>query len=96
MLETWCDVLEPATDEEIRRAWACYQTEGPRSASGRLIRPDPGWLMRRIRTMRPRPRVVGADEGRPAPKPLSEEERDERIRILTETSENLKRMQAET
>lgn len=45
-LETWMDVLEPLTEDEIRRAWVEYQRTGPRSARGALRRPDAGAIYR--------------------------------------------------
>ena len=45
-LETWMDVLEPLTEDEIRRAWVEYQRTGPRTAKGALRRPDAGALYR--------------------------------------------------
>ena len=39
-------------DDEIRAAWVEYQRNGPRSAKGVLIRPDPGALWQIIRTAR--------------------------------------------
>lgn len=41
-LQGWLDVLEPLSESEVRRAWADYQKSGPRSGSGRLLRPDAG------------------------------------------------------
>lgn len=52
LLEGWLDVLEPCMDDEIRAAWVEYQRNGPRSAKGVLIRPDPGALWQIIRTTR--------------------------------------------
>lgn len=46
-LEGWLDVLEPFSDEEVRRAWAEYQRSGPRARNGALRKPDAGalWLI---------------------------------------------------
>lgn len=45
-LEGWLDVLESLSDAEIRMAWAEYQKTGPRSAAGKLLKPDAGALFR--------------------------------------------------
>jgi hypothetical protein len=44
-LEGWVDVLEPLTEAEVRAAWAAYQVGGPRTAGGKLYRPDPGAIV---------------------------------------------------
>ena len=51
-LEGWMDVLEPLTEDEIRRAWVEYQRTGPRTARGALRRPDAGALYRIAMTWR--------------------------------------------
>lgn len=51
-LEGWMDTLEACAEDEIRLAWADYQRDGPRSARGLLIKPDPGALWQIIRTTR--------------------------------------------
>ena len=41
-IEGWIDALGSVTSHEFRAAWASYQQGGPRSAAGRLARPDAG------------------------------------------------------
>lgn len=81
-LEGWMDVLESASEGEIREAWADYQRNGPRSASGRLLRPDPGALWKRIRERRPKPRLVKLDE--PPRVVIYEETRKRRAAVLSD------------
>jgi hypothetical protein len=69
-LETWCDVLEPLSQDEVRKAWAAYQREGPRSRGGRLLRPDPGAIYKLAIDARPKP---------PPPPPPPEPERGPRV-----------------
>lgn len=57
-LEGWMDVLENCSHSEIRAAWTEYQKVGPRSAAGRLAKPDAGALYRLILKARPKPQLV--------------------------------------
>lgn len=57
-IEGWMDVLENCSHSEIRQAWSVYQKEGPRSKTGRLVRPDAGALYRIILRHRPKPQPV--------------------------------------
>ncbi len=57
-LEGWVDVLEGCTATEIRAAWASYQRSGPRTATGRLAKPDAGALWQLVMTARPKPQPV--------------------------------------
>lgn len=81
-LEGWMDVLESASEGEIREAWADYLRNGPRNSDGRLVRPDPGALWKRIRERRPKPRLVEPDE--PPPVVIDEETRKRRASVLSE------------
>lgn len=63
------DVLENCSHSEIRDAWATYQKTGPRTASGRLVKPDAGALYQTILRSRPKPVAV----------PRPEEPRPERV-----------------
>lgn len=47
-VETWQDVLRSVSPDEIRAAWADYQTTGPRTKAGALLRPDAGALFLRV------------------------------------------------
>ena len=47
-IEGWIDALGSITSHEFRAAWASYQQDGPRSATGRLVRPDAGAIHRFI------------------------------------------------
>jgi hypothetical protein len=71
-IEGWIDALENCSHSEIRDAWATYQRHGPRSQSGRLVRPDAGALYRLIADARPKPRLVSLPAPDPEPdrKPL--------------------------
>lgn len=40
--EGYLDVLENVSHSEFRAAWADYQINGPRTAAGKLIKPDAG------------------------------------------------------
>jgi hypothetical protein len=51
-VETWLDVLEEFTDDEIHAAWTEYQRTGPRTARGALYKPDPGALYHIIQNRR--------------------------------------------
>lgn len=88
VLEGWIDVLESASHDEIREAWTDYQRNGPRSASGRLLRPDPGALWARIRERRPKPQLVRNDD--PPPLEISPEERSRRASVLSNLARELK------
>lgn len=57
-LEGWVDVLGGCSAAEIRAAWASYQRSGPRTASGRLAKPDAGALWRIVVAARPKPKPV--------------------------------------
>lgn len=63
-IEGWMDVLENSSHTEIRTAWAKYQKTGPRTASGKLYKPDAGALYLLITAARPRPKIVS--DRRPA------------------------------
>jgi len=58
------DVLENCSHSEIRKAWATYQRTGPRTAAGKLYKPDAGALWKIVQTMRPKPKPV---ETKPEP-----------------------------
>lgn len=88
VLEGWIDVLESASHDEIRMAWADYQRNGPRSSSGRLLRPDPGALWTLIRERRPKPRLVVNDE--PPPPVIPPEVRARNSAILAELAAELR------
>lgn len=64
MFQSWMDVLQGCTLDEMRAAWADYQCTGPRTAAGRLYRPDPGALWLRIDKARELERLVAAQEAR--------------------------------
>lgn len=59
--------------DELRRAWAEYQTTGPRSQSGRLARPDAGALYGRIIAARVTAAIINSPPrvqiAAPAPEP---------------------------
>lgn len=57
-IEGWVDVLEGSSPGEIRAAWASYQRSGPRTATGRLAKPDAGALWQMIVAARPKPKPV--------------------------------------
>lgn len=61
-IEGWCDVLENCSHSEIRAAWAGYQKTGPRTAAGKLYKPDAGALYRIIQAARPKPKLVPQPE----------------------------------
>jgi hypothetical protein len=69
-IEGWIDVLENCSHAEIRQAWATYQRSGPRTANGRLCKPDAGALYKLVQDARPRPQIV-----RTAPEPIWERPR---------------------
>ena len=86
-IEGWMDVLQGFTEYEIRMAWATYQVEANRTASGRMVRPDAGALARIITRHRPKPKLA------PAPEPVRTEPRvtkEQTARILKEAGFNLK------
>lgn len=47
-LETWLDTLGEMTCDEFRAAWIEYQRSGPRTAKGRLYKPDAGAIWRLV------------------------------------------------
>jgi hypothetical protein len=57
-IQGWIDVLETCSHNEVRAAWSEYQRSGPRSGTGRLLKPDAGALWRIIVAARPKPRPV--------------------------------------
>lgn len=57
-LEGLVDVLEGCSAAEIRAAWVSYQRSGPRTASGRLVKPDAGALWKIVILLRPKPRIA--------------------------------------
>lgn len=78
-MRSWAAVLVEVTADELLAAWTRYQKEGPRSASGRLARPDAGALFQSVmkahkhqREMNPPVRVQLAA---PAPEPRMSPER---------------------
>lgn len=60
-IEGWMDVLENCSHSEIRKAWAVYQRSGPRTAAGKLYKPDAGALWKIVQGMRPKPKPVEAE-----------------------------------
>jgi len=88
VLESWMDVLESASHDEIREAWTDYQRNGPRSANGRLARPDPGALWHRIRGRRPKLHLVQPELPRVV---ISEEERSRRAAVLSDLAMELRK-----
>lgn len=66
------DVLENCSHSEIRTAWANYQKTGPRTNTGRLVKPDAGALYRLIINARPKPELVQT-------RPETAEEREQRL-----------------
>ncbi|WP_226552961.1 hypothetical protein [Celeribacter naphthalenivorans] len=80
-LEGWADVLESASEGEIRRAWAEYQRTGPRTQNGVLRKPDAGAIWAIVRKSRPMPKIVkDQDEDRPR----NHIDAETRANILTE------------
>ena len=61
-IEGWMDVLENCAHSEMRTAWATYLKVGPRTQSGRLVKPDAGAIYRLIIRARPSPRSVSVKE----------------------------------
>jgi hypothetical protein len=55
-LKGWVDVLEGCSAAEMRAAWATYQRSGPRTGSGRLVKPDAGALWWIVMASRPKPK----------------------------------------
>lgn len=53
-IEGWIHVLQECSHSEINSAWEIYQKGGPRSAKGRLYKPDAGFLWKMIETARER------------------------------------------
>ena len=78
-IQGWIDVLETCSHNEIRAAWADYQRSGPRSANGRLLKPDAGAIWRIIIAARPKPK--------PAPKIVPQE--PERPRVMPERARQI-------
>jgi hypothetical protein len=70
--EGWMDVLETCSHSEIRAAWADYQKHGPRTKTGRLVKPDAGALYRRVIDARPKPECETM-------RPETREEREARL-----------------
>lgn len=66
-LEGWMDVLENCSHSEIRQAWTDYQKSGPRTATGKLYKPDAGALYRLILKARPKPQLVKEPEPESTP-----------------------------
>lgn len=60
LFRSWMDVLEGCSEDEIRKAWADYQRTGPRTAAGKLYRPDPGAMWLRIDKAREPARLAKA------------------------------------
>ncbi len=52
------DVLECCSHTEIRKAWSKYQRTGPRTATGKLYKPDAGAIWQIVIDGRPRPKIV--------------------------------------
>jgi hypothetical protein len=78
-IEGWMDVLENCSHSEIRAAWTEYQKVGPRSAAGRLAKPDAGALYRLILKARPKPKLVQPQDEE-ARVPCSPEKAEEILR----------------
>lgn len=68
-MEGWLDVLRGISTHELRAAWADYQTTGPRSASGRLARPDAGALYQRAMKARANAMIIDKAHRLPPPEP---------------------------
>ena len=51
-LEGWMDVLQECSHGEVSAAWALYNRAGPRTAAGKLYKPDAGYLWRLIEAAR--------------------------------------------
>lgn len=47
-METWLDTLGGVSPDEFRHAVVDYNRTGPRTGSGRLVKPDPGAIWRLI------------------------------------------------
>lgn len=71
-IEGWMDVLENCSHSEIRAAWTDYQKSGPRTATGKLYKPDAGALYSRVIQARPRPAPAPMPEPEPR-EPISKE-----------------------
>lgn len=84
-IEGWCDVLEPCTQDEIRRGWANYQISGPRTSTGRLYKPDAGAILALIWGARHREALA-----RPQ-RPASAPEEEPRIAVTPEQREQIMR-----
>ena len=67
-MEGWLDVLDCLTEDEFRKAWANYQSTGPRTDAGVLKRPDPGALRSLAMKSREYARVI-SEPRRPPPPP---------------------------
>lgn len=54
-LETWLDTLGAMTCDQFRAAWIAYQRTGPRTAKGRLYKPDAGaiWKLAHEKAVQP-------------------------------------------
>lgn len=68
-LEGWMDVLENCSHSEIRKAWAKYQRTGPRTATGKLYKPDAGAIYKMVMDTRPRPKLVRREIPEPKREP---------------------------
>lgn len=78
-IEGWMDVLESCSQDEIRQAWASYQRGGPRTASGKLCKPDAGAIYRLVMAARPKTAVVRQIDDAPRPAPPCSPEAAQRI-----------------
>lgn len=47
-LESWLDTLGAMTCDQFRDAWITYQRTGPRTAKGRLYKPDAGAIWKLV------------------------------------------------
>jgi hypothetical protein len=84
-LESWMDILEPFSEDEIRKAWNAYMCDkANRNSAGRLLRPDPGALRNIILNQRPRAPHKLVALHKPNPQP-------ERKRVTQEQAEQIMR-----
>ena len=51
-LQGWMDVLQDCGEDEVAAAWTLYQNAGPRTAAGKLYKPDAGYLWRIVMAAR--------------------------------------------
>ncbi len=96
----WIDALDGCTADEVATAWRDYQRSGPRSAAGRLARPDAGVLYRNVMAARAataqRLRAIEMSKRKPAP-PEPEINRvtaEEADNIIREVGFNIRRFPA--